>query len=98
MHHSRAPISLTIDMIPLFLGLQLIPLRSWPPPQFLREHLALANVRLYARDALRTYASLQRFTPRPREGSMCVTGRVLLDMYAPPYGDDRDVMARQYPW
>ncbi len=67
-------------------------------PQFLREHLAMANVRLYARDALRLYASLQRFTPVVQPGGSCITGARLLEMFGSPNRRDRDMVLDAYKW
>lgn len=58
--------------------------------QFLAEHVQMDDVRLYIRDALKEYARLQTFAPRPSWNAVCYTGRQLLEQFGFPYPADRE--------
>ena len=66
--------------------------------QFLSEHLRMKDVRMYVRDALRQYASLQSFTPQASWNAECYTGDRLLEEFGFPYAADRATVAKAYPW
>jgi protein glucosyltransferase len=66
--------------------------------QFLAEHVQMADVRLYIRDALRAYARLQRFLPRPSWNAECYTGEKLLEQFGFPHAFDRQAVLAAYPW
>ncbi|CAL5226901.1 g9774 [Coccomyxa viridis] len=66
--------------------------------QFLAEHLRMRDVRMYVRDALSQYASLQIFTPQSSWNAECYTGEMLLEQFGFPYAADKDTVARAYPW
>lgn len=51
------------------------------------------DVRLYIRDALKEYARLQTFAPRPSWNAVCYTGDELLAQFGLPYAGDREVCA-----
>ena len=63
--------------------------------QFLAEHVQMDDVRLYIRDALKEYARLQTFAPRPSWNALCYTGRQLLEQFGFPYPADREASALQ---
>lgn len=67
-------------------------------PQFLAQHVRMPDVRLYIRDALQKYASLQRFKPRPSWNAECYTGEMLLEQFGFPHAFDAEAVARAYPW
>ena len=67
-------------------------------PQFLAQHVQMADVRLYIRDALRKYASLQRFMPHPSWNAECYTGEMLLEQFGFPYAFDKEAVLKAYPW
>ena len=69
-----------------------------PHVQFLAEHVQMADVRLYIRDALQKYASLQRFMPHPSWNAECYTGEALLEQFGFPYAFDKQSVLRAYPW
>lgn len=58
----------------------------------------MKDVRMYIRDALREYASLQSFKPRLSRNAQCYTGNELLDQFAFPHEYDRQVVLGAYPW
>jgi protein glucosyltransferase len=58
----------------------------------------MSDVRLYIRDALRHYASLQTFIPRTSWNADCYTGELLLEQFGYPYAYDKQVVLRAYPW
>lgn len=66
--------------------------------QFLAKHVKMAEVRLYIRDALRHYASLQLFKPRTSWNAECYTGELLLEQFGYPYVYDKQVVLQAYPW
>ena len=66
--------------------------------QFLTEHLRMRDVRMYVRDALRQYASLQSFTPQASWNAECYTGQMLLAQFGFPFAADKDTVAKAYPW
>ena len=66
--------------------------------QFLAEHLRMRDVRMYIRDALSQYASLQAFTPQPSWNAECYTGQMLLEQFGFPYVADKDTVGKAYHW
>ena len=58
----------------------------------------MRDVRMYVRDALSQYASLQIFTPQPSWNAECYTGEMLLEQFGFPYAADKETVARAYPW
>ena len=62
--------------------------------QFLADHVQMDDVRLYIRDALKEYARLQTFAPRPSWNAVCYTGRFLLEQFGFPFPADREVSLR----
>lgn len=69
-----------------------------PRAQFVRDHVRMADVRLYVRDLLREYAALQTFVPRRRQNSVCYTGRVLLEQFGSHHVRDAHILRQAYPW
>lgn len=66
--------------------------------QFLAKHVKMAEVRLYIRDALRHYASLQQFRPSTSWNAECYTGELLLEQFGYPHAYDKQVVLQAYPW
>jgi len=66
--------------------------------QFLADHVQMKDVRLYIRDALRHYASLQKFLPHASWAAECYTGEMLLEQFGFPYEYDKQVVLQAYPW
>ena len=62
--------------------------------QFLAQHVRMADVRLYIRDALAKYASLQRFMPHPSWNAECYTGEMLLEQFGFPHAFDAEAVAK----
>ena len=62
--------------------------------QFLAQHVQMPDVRLYIRDALRKYASLQRFMPHPSWNAECYTGEMLLEQFGFPHAFDAEAVAQ----
>ena len=54
----------------------------------------MEDVRLYIRDALREYARLQTFAPRPSWDAVCYHGPLLLEQFGFPYPEDGEVRCR----
>jgi hypothetical protein len=55
-----------------------------PPPQFLADDVRLEDVRLYGRDLLRAYTSLQAFQPFRSAEACCMNwDRMLAEFSAP---------------
>ncbi|EIE18997.1 hypothetical protein COCSUDRAFT_54837 [Coccomyxa subellipsoidea C-169] len=66
--------------------------------EFLAQHVQMKDVRLYIRDALRKYASLQKFLPHTSWNAECYTGEMLLEQFGFPYAYDKQVVKQAYPW
>lgn len=66
--------------------------------QFVRDHIRMDDVRLYIRDALKEYASLQSGDVQPTWNADCYTGELLLEQFGFPHKTDRDIVAQAYPW
>ena len=64
----------------------------------MNDHVRMEDVRLYIRDVLKEYASLQTFKPRPSWNSECYTGDHLLEQFGFPYEYDKKVVTAAYPW
>ena len=60
--------------------------RCWPA-QFVRDHIRMDDVRLYIRDALKEYASLQSGDVQPTWNADCYTGELLLEQFGFPPQD-----------
>ena len=61
--------------------------------------MQMADVRLYIRDVLKEYASLQTATEiKPSWNAVCYTGQLVLDQFAFPYRLDKQVVVQAYPW
>jgi hypothetical protein len=58
----------------------------------------MRDIRMYIRDVLSQYASLQSFKPQPSWNSECYTGEMLLEQFGFPYASDRETVSRAYPW
>ncbi|KAK9835269.1 hypothetical protein WJX74_010474 [Apatococcus lobatus] len=65
---------------------------------FVRDHIRMDDVRLYIRDALKEYASLQSGDVQPTWNADCYTGELLLEQFGFPHKTDRDIVAQAYPW
>lgn len=60
--------------------------------QFMRDRLRIRDVRLYIRDLLAEYASLQKFKPKPNPLARCLDWeRMLMEFEWPHY---KEVSAR----
>ena len=67
--------------------------------QFMQDHVQMQDVRLYIRDVLKEYASLQTATEiKPSWNAICYTGQLVLDQFAFPYRLDKQVVVQAYPW
>ena len=67
--------------------------------QFIEDHVQMEDVRLYIRDVLKEYASLQTATQiKPSWNAVCYTGQLVLDQFAFPYRLDKQVVVQAYPW
>lgn len=64
---------------------------------FVAQHLGMEEVLLYVRDALRAYAALQQFKPRPHAKAVCYTGAQLLEQFGMPFEADAKAVAAAYP-
>lgn len=62
------------------------------------ENVRMEDVRLYIRDVLKEYASLQTFKPKPSWNAVCYTGQELMDQFGFPYEYDRGIVKAAYPW
>ncbi|KAK9859348.1 hypothetical protein WJX84_004391 [Apatococcus fuscideae] len=65
---------------------------------FVRDHIRMDDVRLYIRDALKEYASLQSGDVQPTWNADCYTGELLLEQFGFPHKTDRDIVTQAYPW
>ena len=67
--------------------------------QFIEDHVQMEDVRLYIKDVLKEYASLQTAARiKPSWNAVCYTGQLVLDQFAFPYRLDKQVVAQAYPW
>lgn len=67
--------------------------------QFIEDHVQMEDVRLYIKDVLKEYASLQTATQiKPSWNAVCYTGQLVLDQFAFPYRLDKQVVVQAYPW
>ena len=67
--------------------------------QFIDDHVQMEDVRLYVKDVLKEYASLQTATQiQPSWNAVCYTGQLVLDQFAFPYRLDKQVVVQAYPW
>lgn len=67
--------------------------------QFIENHVQIEDVRLYIKDVLKEYASLQTATQiKPSWNAVCYTGQLVLDQFAFPYRLDKQVVVQAYPW
>lgn len=59
----------------------------------------MTDVRLYIKDILKEYASLQTASQiKPSWNAVCYTGQLVLDQFAFPYRLDKQVVVQAYPW
>ena len=59
----------------------------------------MEDVRLYVKDLITEYASLQTTTQvKPSWNAVCYTGQLVLDQFAFPYRLDKQVVVQAYPW
>lgn len=69
------------------------------PLQFIEDHVQMEDVRLYIKDVLKEYASLQTASEiKPSWNAVCYTGQLVLDQFAFPYRLDKQVVVQAYPW
>ena len=69
------------------------------PLQFIEDHVQMEDVRLYIKDVLKEYASLQTASKiKPSWNAVCYTGQLVLDQFAFPYRLDKQVVVQAYPW
>ena len=69
------------------------------PLQFIEDHVQMEDVRLYIKDVLKEYASLQTASEiKPSWNAICYTGQLVLDQFAFPYRLDKQVVVQAYPW
>lgn len=67
--------------------------------KFMKDHVQMEDVRLYVKDVLKEYASLQTATRiKPSWNAVCYTGQLVLDQFAFPYRLDKQVVVQAYPW
>ena len=67
--------------------------------QFIEDHVQMEDVRLYIKDVITQYASLQMATQvKPSWNAVCYTGQLVLDQFAFPYRLDKQVVVQAYPW
>ncbi len=67
--------------------------------QFIEDHVQMEDVRLYVKDVLKEYASLQTAPQiKPSWNAVCYTGQLVLDQFAFPYRLDKQVVVQAYPW
>lgn len=67
--------------------------------QFIEDHVQMEDVRLYIKDIITEYASLQTETQiKPSWNAVCYTGQLVLDQFAFPYRLDKQVVVQAYPW
>lgn len=67
--------------------------------QFIKDHVQMEDVRLYIKDILKEYASLQTAAQiKPSWNAVCYTGQLVLDQFAFPYRLDKQVVVQAYPW
>ena len=67
--------------------------------QFIEDHVQMTDVRLYIKDILKEYASLQTASQiKPSWNAVCYTGQLVLDQFAFPYRLDKQVVVQAYPW
>lgn len=65
----------------------------------MEDHVQMEDVRLYIKDVLKEYASLQTATQiKPSWNAVCYTGQLVLDQFAFPYRLDKQVVVQAYPW
>lgn len=61
--------------------------------------MQMGDVRLYIKDVLKEYASLQTAKEiKPSWNAVCYTGQLVLDQFAFPYRLDKQVVVQAYPW
>lgn len=65
---------------------------------FAKEKMREIDAMIYARDVLKAYAKRQRFTPEVYEKAECYDGEKVLQQFGYPHQEDRDVVAKAYPW
>ena len=71
----------------------------WLLLQFIEDHVQMEDVRLYIKDIITEYASLQTATEvKPSWNAVCYTGQLVLDQFAFPYRLDKQVVVQAYPW
>ncbi|KAL3133656.1 hypothetical protein ABBQ32_008167 [Trebouxia sp. C0010 RCD-2024] len=67
--------------------------------KFMEDHVQMGDVRLYIKDVLKEYASLQTAKEiKPSWNAVCYTGQLVLDQFAFPYRLDKQVVVQAYPW
>ena len=67
--------------------------------QFIEDHVQMEDVRLYIKDLITEYASLQsKSQVKPSWNAVCYTGQLVLDQFAFPYRLDKQVVVQAYPW
>ena len=76
-----------------------MPDMMWLLLQFIEDHVQMEDVRLYIKDIITEYASLQTAAEvKPSWNAVCYTGQLVLDQFAFPYRLDKQVVVQAYPW